>query len=129
MSLVEGICIEIVLLQMNMDPGPVLLEDLRVSDVASEKVTVVLIAEETWGIRGKFIFLFFQKQRMQKCWPIPDEMMKQLKHNSGILFFLIFTRCLQSLFLHHKLHPSFRIHDASAPQGPSLLDQTLNRVK
>lgn len=35
---------------MNMDPGPVLLEDLRVSDVASEKVTVVLIAEETWGI-------------------------------------------------------------------------------
>lgn len=25
---------------MNMDPGPILLEDLRVSDVVSKKVTV-----------------------------------------------------------------------------------------
>ena len=37
---------------MNMDPGPILLEDLRVSDVASEKVTVVLIAQGIFPTQG-----------------------------------------------------------------------------
>lgn len=51
-SLGEGVCVEIVLQQqMDMDPGHILLEDLRVSDVAGGKVTVITIAVEAWGIQ------------------------------------------------------------------------------
>lgn len=48
-------------LQTNLDPSPLLLEDLRVSGVPGGKVTVVLIGEEAWGIQ-EVSLSFYQKQ-------------------------------------------------------------------
>lgn len=74
-------------LQMDLDLSSLLLEDLRVPDVTDEKVTVILIAKEAGGIQGMNLSSSYQKQCIWKGWPIADEMMEQLKHNSRILLF------------------------------------------
>ena len=48
---------------MNMDPSPILQEDLRVSDVAGGKVTVVLLAKEAWGIQEVSLSSFLSEAR------------------------------------------------------------------